>query len=149
MFELQIISGPDEHDGTPYWGGRITLGAFSEDFQADARFWDAAAYRAQWYAAARRLASAGERTVFLTSFRGLDAGYQFSWPAWREGARVYFQNRLLLAEQLDPPFALEHLDSYAGVRRSIGEDGDELSEWYVEARDLEEYVQRVGQPVPA
>ena len=71
-----------------------------------------------------------------------DAAYHLGWPAWREGDRVYVQERLFLREQLNGPFDPEYPEVHAGPRQERSLEGERISQWEVGLRDVAAYVER-------
>ena len=136
MFELTIGTEIFEEDGSRFYVGRIRLGEFAEDFRASAALWLPDCYQAQWRAAAKALTSGAVREAFVTSFANPDASYNVVWPAWRVGATVYVQNRLVFRDQLEGPFNPNAAAEVVGDRELFSEDGSPLSEWAITVDDL-------------
>ena len=151
MFDLQFISRPETDDeGRVYMRGAITLGDWREEFLAPLGPWTMADYTLAWLAAAERLVAGAPRVGFLHHFAHLDAEYHFYWQAWREGQRVYFQEGLLLTEQLAAAFRPDSLDVHVKARTEVTQDGERVSQWQVDLEDIVAYVERRRpSPVPA
>jgi hypothetical protein len=78
-----------------------------------------------------------------------DAAYHVGWPAWREGDRVYVQERLFLRERLTGTFDPEFPEVHVGPRQELSEEGIRICQWEVAVRHLGDFVERqaAGQPV--
>ena len=146
VFDIEMIGGPEgEGDGLFNWG-RLTLGHFREEFQAPLYEWAPADYAAHWLESAQRLVRGAPVAVFLTHMARPDASYHLGWPAWREGDRVYVQERLFVLEQLSGPFDPEYPEVHAGPRQHVSPEGVRISQWDVALRDVAAFVERRGGP---
>ena len=140
MFSLAIVE-PRPHNLA--WG-RITIGDFSETFEADLSYWSPERYCQQWADATRRLVAGDGRAAFITSmYPPESANFIWWWPAWREGTRVLVQNQMLLFDQLDEPF--DEADPYRslGVRSRTTEDGYGISTWEAGVAEVEAFGERL------
>jgi hypothetical protein len=142
VFDIELIGPPEgEGDGLFNWG-RLTLGHLREEFQAPLYEWAPGDYAAHWLESAHRLVSGSPVAVFLTHMARPDADYHLGWPAWREGDRVYLQERLFLREQLTGPFDPEYPEVHAGPRQELSPEGERISQWEVALRDVAAFVER-------
>jgi hypothetical protein len=124
--------------------GRITIGGFTEDFMAYLEYWSAPDYEAQWKDAIRRVVSGSAVEALITDMHDLRTAHHLvSWPMYREGARVFVQNRLLLLSNFGRPLQLDQLIGKLGNRQTINKDGQQISEWLVETRDLEIFLDQL------
>lgn len=148
MFDLYFAEGPAVNDeGWWHAVGTIVLGDDRDGFEISLEWWGRAAYEQQWLGAAKRLASGADRVMFLVSYNGPDAAFHFGWPAWRAGDRVHVQNMLVLTEQLPAPFNPDEADRSVGVRETMSEDGERISEWDVSLADVRAFVDRRSAPL--
>ena len=123
MFDIELL-GPPEGEGERLFSwGRITLGHFTEEFQAPLVDWAPGDYTAQWLEAAQRLTKGAPVAVFLTHMVHPEAAYHLGWPAWLDGEHVYVQERLFLREQLAGDFDPEYPEVHAGPRQEISVEG--------------------------
>jgi CdiI N-terminal domain len=144
VFDIELI-GPPEGEGERLFNwGRITLGHFREEFQAPLYEWAPGDYVAQWLESAERLVAGAPVVVFVTHMMRPDAEYHLGWPAWREGDRIFVQERLFLPEQLGGPFDLVHPETHAGPRQERSPEGERISQWQVRVEDLAAFVERRG-----
>jgi hypothetical protein len=150
VFDIELLGHPEgQGEGLFSWG-RLTLGAFLEEFQAPLHEWAPGDYTAHWLESAQRLLKGAPVAVFLTHMMRPDATYHIGWPVWLEGDRVYVQERLFLRDQLNGPFDPEYPEVHAGLRREISPEGERISQWQVGLRDLVAFVnRRQGSRVPA
>ena len=142
MFDIALLGHPEgKGDGLFSWG-RLTLGRFQEEFQAPLYEWAPGDYVAHWLESAQRLLRGSPVAVFLTHMARPDASYHVGWPAWREGDRVFVQERLFLREQLNGPFDPEFPEVHAGERLERSVEGERVSQWEVSLNDLAAFVER-------
>ena len=150
MFDIELLGRPEgEGDGLFSWG-RLTLGRFQEEFQAPLYDWAPGDYAAHWLESARRLLGGSPVAVFLTHMARPDAAYHVGWPAWREGDRIYVQERLFLREHLTGTFDPECPEVHVGQRQQLSEEGVRISQWEVAVRDIATFFERRGgrSPLP-
>jgi hypothetical protein len=150
VFDIELLGHPEgQGEGLFSWG-RLTLGAFREEFQAPLHEWAPGDYTAHWLESAQRLLKGAPVAVFLTHMMRPDATYHIGWPVWLKGDRVYVQERLFLRDQLNGPFDPEYPEVHAGLRREISPEGERISQWQVGLSDLMAFVnRRQGSRVPA
>jgi hypothetical protein len=142
VFDIELLGRPEgEGDGLFSWG-RLTLGHFREEFQAPLYDWAPADYAVHWLEMARRLVQGAPVAVFLTHMLRPDAPYHLGWPAWREGDRVFVQERLFLREQLNGPFDPEYPEVHAGTRQALSVEGEPISEWQIGVADVVAFLER-------
>ena len=142
MFDIELLGRPEgKGDGLFNWG-RLTLGRFQEEFQAPLYEWAPGDYAAHWLESARRLLRGSPVAVFLTHMARPDAAYLVGWPAWRQGDRVYVQERLFVREHLAGAFDPEFPEVHAGPRQELSADGVRIVQWDVAVTDLAAFVER-------
>ena len=150
MFEIELIGGPEGEGERLFNWGRITLGAFQEEFQCPLFDWAPGDYAAHWLEAGARLVAGAPVAVFLTHMMRPDADYHMGWPAWREGDLVVVQERLFLREQLNGDFDPANPEVHVGPRHELSVEGELVSQWEVGLRDVAAFVARRRHPgVPA
>jgi hypothetical protein len=145
VFSLSFIENPDSErfsfDAETEIVGKIRLGDFEEYFAANATFWSADEYRAQWKEGLSRVCDGFERSCVLTSVSNPEtANYFQTWPIYRFGSEVIFQNRLLMLDQLDEPFLFSGLYDFVLPYRTTSEDGAPLSPWKIPVRAIQEFL---------
>ncbi|HKT59012.1 MAG TPA: hypothetical protein VJQ46_03115 [Gemmatimonadales bacterium] len=149
MFDIELLGRPEGDGERLFHWGRLTLGRFTEEFQAPLFDWAPGDYTAQWVEAADRLIKGAPVAVFLTHMLHPQAAYHLGWPAWREGERVYVQERLFLREQLSGDFDPEFPEVHAGPRQEISAQGARVSQWEIGIHDLIAFRERRRPRVPA
>jgi hypothetical protein len=149
VFNIELIGRPEGKDEGLFNWGRLTLGHFREEFQAPLYEWAPGDYAAHWLESAQRLVQGSPVAVFLTHMARPDADYHLGWSAWREGERVYVQERLFLRDQLGGPFDPEYPEVHAGPRRELSLEGERISQWEVALQDIAAFVERQGSRVSA
>jgi len=142
VFNIELLGQPEgKGDGLFIWG-RLTLGRFQEEFQAPLYEWAPGDYAAHWLESAERLLRGSPVAVFLTHMARPDADYHVGWSAWREGDRIYVQERLFLRDQLAGPFDPEFPEVHAGPREELSIEGERISQWEVAVQDVAGFVER-------
>jgi hypothetical protein len=149
VFDIELLGRPEGEGDALFNWGRLTLGHFREEFQAPLFEWAPGDYAAHWLETARRLVQGAPVAVFLTHMLRPDAPYHLGWPAWREGDRIYVQERLFLREQLGDTFDPEHPEVHAGPRQRISVEGEPISEWQVTLADVAAFLERRQRPSAA
>jgi hypothetical protein len=146
VFDIAFISGEAPYVGAGGWSGSwalIVLGEFKEHFVAPTGSWRPTDYETQWLDGAHRLIDGARESCFVA-----EAG-RLWWTAWREGARILVQQRLLVADSMAPgrnataanlPYEL------IGPRRTRSDDNQPVSEWSVTVSDLVAFVNRRPRP---
>ena len=139
MFYIGFISAPRVNDeGWPHAVGELTLGDYSERFEASLVHWSMREYEEQWRQAIARLGGGAPSSALITSYGG-PAVISTIWPVWREGREAVFQERLVVpgdaGAALEPARAYEQL----GARVSVGEEAP-VSEWTIPMAQVLAYV---------
>jgi hypothetical protein len=142
VFDVELIGRPEGDGERLFNWGRITLGHFREEFQAPLYDWAPGDYAAHWLESAERLVAGAPVAVFLTHMIRPEAAYHLGWPAWREGDRVYVQERLFLLEKLTGPFDPQNPEVHVGPRQEISPEGERISQWQVGVRDVAAFLER-------
>lgn len=142
VFDIKLIGQPEGAGERLFSWGRITLGHFQDEFQAPLYDWAPGDYAAHWLASAERLVAGAPVAVFLTHMMGPDAAYYVGWPAWRDGDRVWVQERLFLREQLNGAFDPEYPEVHVGPRQELSPEGARISQWHVRLPDVAAFVER-------
>jgi contact-dependent growth inhibition (CDI) system CdiI-like immunity protein len=142
VFDIELLGRPEGEGDQLFNWGRLTLGQLREEFQAPLYEWAPGDYAAHWVESAQRLVKGAPVAVFLTHMVRPEAAYHLGWCAWREGARVYVQERLFLREQLNGPFDPEFPEVHAGPRQELSAEGERIAQWEVGLRDVVAFVER-------
>jgi hypothetical protein len=112
--------------------GRITVGAFADEFEASLTFWSADDYRASWRSALSVLAAAETATSCLVSSitDPATSNFVFCWPLYRDGDDVYVQSSLIFLDELPGEFDPARPWLFVQPRSTVDEDGNHISEWH-------------------
>lgn len=110
--------------------GRITIGNFSEQFEASLSFWCRDDYIKQWKNGLVRLADGEYQSCLITSmYDPSTANFIIRWNLYRDKCAVHVQNSLLILDDIQG--ALNPSDPYSHIpeRRLKNEYGQKISEW--------------------
>lgn len=123
--------------------GEIRIGDFRERFEVSFEYWSPSDYERQWREALGTLAEEGGASALITSMTNpRSANFLFWWPAYREDEMVFFQNGVLLLDDLTKPFDVSRYDEFVPPRERVTEDGEPISEWWVPIADIREFLAR-------
>lgn len=141
---LTLLEGQLSPYGDPM--GEIRIDTSTERFSIDTSYWSLEQYETQWRSALRQLsegASAGcvIASISYSSTANLAADL---WVFYREGETVIFQNRLVLVPEMVPQFEPASPEQWLPAREQFSEEGQPISEWMVDARNLRTCVRRAA-----
>jgi hypothetical protein len=123
--------------------GRITVGSFSEQFEAPLYFWSREDYKKQWRAAVSRLASGATKTALLTAMHPADAECLITWwPLYRDQQTVYVQNHLLDLRTLTDLFSIANMDQFVRPHQTRDDEGNKISEWPIPFTEVLQYLEQ-------
>jgi hypothetical protein len=120
-----------DEEGWRHAFGGLELGADSDAFAADLGAWTMAEYEAQWREAIARLAAGKPSSALVTSYAGSGDVIHSMRPMWRVGNTVFFQERLVLDRNIEPPNVADQFYELVGERSTFSDGGTPLSEWAV------------------
>lgn len=110
--------------------GRIRIGDFVESFDLDSSVWSCIEYQRSWAAELRRLLQGHRSVAVLWTWRYPRpfVGTQRGWICFREGVRVFIQERLFVPGEHD-----SNLDGDGRPieikREEMNEEGNCISQW--------------------
>ena len=143
MFEIRFLDQEREEDESGrYRRGEIILGDWREEFLAPIGEWSEADYEREWLRSAQRLLNGSMRVGFVHHMAHAGASHHFMWQAWREGERVFLQERLLVAADLPATFRPNDPDGVVEERMETTEDGEPISQWQVDLAAIRAYAER-------
>jgi hypothetical protein len=121
--------------------GRITLGEFTEGFEADLTYWGVEDYRRSWLAALSVLETGPGATSCLVSSitDPASSNFVFCWPLYRAGDDVFVQNALVFLDELTVPFDPARPWLSVQPRATVDEDGNRISEWRTEMAGIRRF----------
>jgi len=91
--------------------------------------------------ACRRLVNGESKSAFVTSFVSPQLSFYFMWwVCYREGEAVYIQNQMMHYEQLPSAFVPESLYDYVEDRKTVTDEGLQVSEWKMPLQWVREFL---------
>lgn len=121
--------------------GRITIGSFSEVFEASLEFWTEDDYKRHWNSAIRRTTEGNVKSCLITSITNPQtANFLFWWPVYRDGDQAVFQNQVLFLHESRASFNPAEPYDFVPDRETLSEDGAPVSEWRVPLACFEDYL---------
>jgi CdiI N-terminal domain len=142
-FSIRFLDEPpfEEEGMAPHAHGLLTIGNFWEDIYSSLFLWSREQYESQWRSAVQDILDGTAKVALIVSYLTPDVSSNLEWwPIYRVGETVYFQNQLLMFDQLETPFTPENPYASLQNRKSISGTGDPISEWSVNLSDLEEFL---------
>jgi len=122
---------------------RLNLEGFLDADLADLSHWSEHAYQAQWLKELNEIIHSRDRGALITSIHDPSVGYRiWTWPMWKEGNEVHFQNRILFMLEPGPKFDSANLAEYVGDRQTLSEDGELISQWTVSLDAIRNFLDR-------
>jgi hypothetical protein len=139
-FEIAFTDESFTEEGVNFRYLRLKLGEFQEDMIADLTTWSPADYEAQWLNELTEIVGSRSRGALIVRMHAPAQPFRIdTWPMWREGGTVFFQNKILFmlkpAKNFDPTRVRVHI----GKRQPHLKDGDP-SEWAVPVAAVETFV---------
>lgn len=121
--------------------GRIVIGDFTETFRMSLGFWNVAEYRQSWRQAFDVLNDdLHSSACFMASMTDPKiSNFLTCWPVYRDGEDVYFQNSIIILDELDVKFDTGKPWASIGPRCVFDEDGNKVSEWAANMSDLRDF----------
>ena len=120
--------------------GEIQIGDFKETFEMPLEYWTIEDYQKQWRAGIERIKT-HDNSCLVTELQDPNkAPRAIIWELYKEGDKVYIQNRLLYGRLFHKllkkrPFTVETCYDFISPRETES-DGDPISEWVIDLNDL-------------
>lgn len=129
--------------------GYIQIGQFTERFQITLNYWDKATFQRKWREAVKRLVL-GANTVGLMTWMTapIVKDNRRAWILYREGHRVFIQDKVLIVSSQSPKFDEEEHLVEIPPRNTVNEDGLKISEWETSIQSLANYLASYAHPRP-
>ena len=128
--------------------GEITIGCFTERFEASTSYWSIHDYQKQWEKALDRTISGEKKSCLITSMYDPEhANFIFWWLLYREGQKVIVQNQILFLNDKKLIFNPTKPCKNINDRESISEDGLPISEWELSISDIDRFVVHLKEEV--
>lgn len=126
--------------------GLIVIGDFEERFESSLSYWSVEDYKEHWRQALERIKAGEIKSSLITNmYDPPTANFIVWWPLYREGQHVYIHNGFLLMDELDEPFNPRLPYLHVADRRTVGEDGGQISEWETTVTEIEEFLKSLLQ----
>lgn len=136
-FYIRFTDKTISNDGDGFEIGELKLMDFTEVFQAPISYWKKDDYERQWQEGLRRILQGHDKSCLVTSmYNPLMANFIVWWPMYLHEGKVYIQNHLLFMSELKQPFEEPKLYEYIHTRETYSIDGDKVSEWSLDMRDI-------------
>jgi len=140
-FENAPLIYPYDDPGTAAATGLLVLGEHKEEFVSSLFQWSQRDYEKQWSAAIKVLLRGKRKSALITEYVSPDfATHLVWWPMYVVEEIVYFHHQLLFYDQLLEPFSVENALSFLRDREIVNPEGQRISEWAVEFREIEEFA---------
>lgn len=125
--------------------GLIRIGDFAESFELDCRVWTGADYRRSWRSELQQLLQDSRSVAVLWTWRQPPpcVGDQRAWICWREGPRIFVQERLFVAGAHDGDFDAAG-DVVVAARRESNEAADRISQWQTATAAIASFLRHDG-----
>jgi hypothetical protein len=121
--------------------GKIILGDYEEHFEASLSYWSMEDYLKHWEYALHRIAYQSNKSCLITSmYNPRSSNYLYWWPMYKDGSSVFIQNQILFLKNIKPKF--DPNNPYLSVpdRKTMNEEGHEISEWELSIEEILEYL---------
>jgi hypothetical protein len=138
VFAIELVG---QDPATESARGRITLGDFAEEFDADLTYWDTGDYQRSWHQALTVLETDDKATSCLVSSitDPATSNFIFCWPLYRDGDDVYVHNAIIFLEELTVPFDPARPWLSVQPRETVDEDGNRISEWRTDMDEIRRF----------
>ena len=125
--------------------GRITLGAFRERVFISLDYWTVTDYRRHWHQAVKRIVKGSKFSCLITSMDDPTTAKYITWrPMYRVRDTIYVQDHMLFLDSLPIPFDVENPFKSVPPRKTVNEEGEQISEWSVPLSDVEVFGHRLS-----
>jgi hypothetical protein len=68
------------------------------------------------------------------------ANFIFWWILYKEDKIVHIQNHVLFLETISEGFKIENIHSYIPEREIYTEDGEAISEWSIDIKEIKDFI---------
>jgi hypothetical protein len=146
MFAIGFTDEPIEHpyeDETAAAPGMLILGKTMEGFLANLGAWNKNDYRAHWLRELKSLVSGRSKAVLIVDYNNPTQSSSLEiWKLYSNGEWVCVQNQLFWGNTLPSAIEVSEIAALAGERKTVTEDGVQISEWIVSLREIEIFIMR-------
>jgi hypothetical protein len=140
MFDIAFTDDDSTHSNS--LRGKIRLGEFVEAFESSLQFWTRQDYEKQWVNGVRRVVLEHSDSCLISSLTDPEnSNFIFWWPIYIDGDKAIFHNQVLFINECQHKFDASQPSRSLHPRETVDEDGNKISEWFVQIADLEEWLQ--------
>lgn len=147
MFSIQFLPSSDTDSQEDECDGLIQIKDFEEIFRSSTLFWDKEKYQNNWKLAIERIIfHEYESALIIDIHNPRQEKYVNWWLMYREEEKIHFQNQLLTSSVLNFSFSKfdpENPFTQISSRETHTEDGEEISEWIIEIKFLEDFYNKI------
>jgi hypothetical protein len=137
----EIVTDSEISEKNQY--GLIQIGDFQERFLASLSYWKPDDYKIHWKNGIRRIIEGADVSCLITSmYDPTTANYIFWWPMYRQGDIIIFQNQILFLNTIRSHFDENNPYEFVGKRRTVNEEGNDLSEWATPIQEITDFFHR-------
>ena len=143
MFDIYLTDEVvPESDGYALYG-KIQVEDYTETFIASLVCWNPAQYEQHWREACQRLVHGQQDSALICSYvESSMSEFLVWWPLYRDGQIIHVQNELLIYSRPGKPFNVNEPWSSIPQRRTVNDDGLEISEWDTLLQSIHELLER-------
>lgn len=139
-FEIAFTDEWFTEEGVNFRYLRLTLGDFEEDMIADLTTWSPADYERQWLDELTQIVNSRTKGALIVRMHDPKQPFRINtWPMWKEGDHIFFQNKLLFMLKPAKHFDPFRVRDYMGNRQPHLKDGDP-SEWVVPVASVRAFI---------
>jgi len=147
-FSIEFLNNPlcypYEDQTTAGAKGVLVLGDVREYFLSSLYQWSKRDYETQWKHALKELLGGRNKAALITTYGSPEIATHLEWwPMYVKGGTVFIQDHLLFYDQLSAPFSMQQAFTFLRDRQTINEEGRAISEWKVDASDVEAFGRRL------
>lgn len=143
-FSIHIYENtPEEFNGILTIEGEIIIKDHKETFIMPLDWWTINDYQKQWKEGIARIKT-HDSSCLVATIQDLNIRpWVEMWVLYKEGTKIFIQNHLISGNDFRemastrPEFNLETCYDYIEPRRTVFDDGDQISEWVIDLSDLQ------------
>jgi CdiI N-terminal domain len=142
-FADEALEYPYDDTTIPAAPGWLVLGTSTEAFLANLSLWTKSDYESHWKHELTSILEGNRKAALVVSYDDPKAASNMEiWRVYRDGACAHFQNQLLPYSHLRGDFEISKISQYIQDRIAISAESNRISEWNVDIREVELFLQR-------
>lgn len=145
-FSISFVPNPPSrigYDPETEAVGKVLFGDFEEHFTAWLGFWKQENYEGQWSEGLARVL-AGLPSCLITNINRPDCAREEyimrAWLLYPVGELAVVHEKLFFADQLEADFCATQPYEHVPDRKSLSDDGEEISEWRIELAAIRQFL---------